>query len=141
MNTFKYLKIHSNAFRYIEIYYKHIKIYYKYTINTFKYIQVHSNTFKYIEIHYKYIEIHHNYIMNTFKYIQIYYKCIKLHHIYVETMLKPLYSALLCLVTTLFFKTVPRLIILPKYRALAMTCLLKSKNEAFSMNLINLIGS
>jgi hypothetical protein len=33
------------------------------------------------------------------------------------------------------------LIILPKYHALAMTCLLKSKNKAYSMNPINLIGS
>jgi hypothetical protein len=56
---------------------------------------------------------------------------------YVETILKPLYSVLLYHVTTLFSKLSWHLIILI---ALAMTCLLDSKNEAYSMNPIKLIG-
>jgi hypothetical protein len=59
---------------------------------------------------------------------------------YVETVLKPLYFTPLCLVTKYFSKLTWRLIILPKCLALTMTCILESKNEAYSMNPINLIG-
>jgi hypothetical protein len=53
MNTFKYIQVHSNTLKYIDIYYKYIEIYHKCTINTLKYIHIFSNTLKDIEIHYK----------------------------------------------------------------------------------------
>jgi hypothetical protein len=62
INVNKYIQTHWNTVKYIETYYKCIKIYYKY-----------------IEIHHKYIQIHHKYTISTFKYIQIYSKYIQIH--------------------------------------------------------------
>jgi hypothetical protein len=96
----------------------------KYTINTpkcientFKYfgvLKVHlftiKNTFLCFNIHTYTFQIHYNtfqkpYILLTYITIRLLYSNILPYtSIYVETVLKPLYSALLCLVTTLFFK-------------------------------------
>jgi hypothetical protein len=60
--------------------------------------------------------------------------------IYVETVPKPLYSAPFFLSLHYISKLSWQVINLPKCHALAMTCLQKSKNEAYSMNPMNLIG-
>jgi hypothetical protein len=78
INTFKYIQVHSNALKYIQIYYKYIEKHHKCIINTFKYIQIY---YEYIQIPLSILKIHSNtfkstqilsnilkYIINTLKY-------------------------------------------------------------------------
>jgi hypothetical protein len=135
------LKYTINALNYIEIFYQYNAL--KKVPNTLVSFKIHLFTIKItflcFNIHAYTFQIHYNifqkpYILLTCITIPLLYSNILPYmSIYVEIDLKPFYSTPLCLVTTLFFKTV----MAPHY---AMTCLLKSKNEAFSMNPINPIG-
>jgi hypothetical protein len=125
----------------------------KYTTNTMKYT---INAPKCIEERFKYFgvfKIHlslktHSYVLiyihipsKYLTYFYIYYNTITILQypsLYVEIDLKPLYSEPLCLVTTLFFKTV----VTPHYSTkMSYTChdmFIGIPNEAYSTNPINL---
>jgi hypothetical protein len=139
----------------------------KYTINTpkciekrFKYFGVflntsiyHKNTLLCFNIHMYIFQIHNStfqktYILLTYITIPLLYSNILPYtSIYIETILKPPYSAffsLFCIFLSCYYTNFPklswRLIIPPRCRWLAMTSLLESKNQAYSTNSIHLIG-
>jgi hypothetical protein len=98
--TFKYFGIFSNTSIYLK--------------NSFFYFNIHTYNF---QIHYSTFQ--KPYIILTYITIPLLYSNILPYtSIYVEIVMKPIYSALLCLVTKLFFET-----ILVPHNSTKMSCI------------------
>jgi hypothetical protein len=138
-------------YRYNEVHYKYTQMHWKYIQIVwcfFKYIylalRIHSYVLIYILIPFKYTTIPSKNLIYFWHILQYHYYTPISFHIHPYT-LKLSWNLsiphLFVLSLHYFFKLSWRLIILPKCCTLAMTCLLESKNEAYSMNPINVIDS